>query len=136
MPPPRKARSAPVEAALADPKVQEALAFLKEIVLGRGLFLRRSKALDFVDLYQRVLGVVRYGPLTLQLGGRSSELPPDKIQAALMLSALAENADALKVPNVMWVSRSKTRKRRRNNWTNWKSRSASCSSRNRNGKGV
>ncbi len=46
-------------------------------------------------------GVLRYGPLTLQLSGRSSEIPPDKIQAALVLSALAENADALRVPNLI-----------------------------------
>ena len=86
-----------VETALADPKMQEALAFLKEISADE-VFFSADRSARFRRLVSAGGWGFRYGPLTLQLGGRSSEIPPDKIQAALVLSALAENADEYKSP--------------------------------------
>ena len=92
-----------VEAALADPKVREALAFLKEISSDEIFFCADRSAIDFLDLYQRVFGAFRYGPWMMMLAGPSGayRIPAGNTQAALVLSALAENADKLKVPNLI-----------------------------------
>jgi hypothetical protein len=55
----------------------------------------------FVELMQYIFAKMRYGPAVLQATGEARGLSSDKMQQKLVLEALIEHMDLVKVPNVL-----------------------------------
>ena len=54
-----------------------------------------------VELLQRVVGAMRYGPMVMEVTGKAKGIDSNQQQAAILLRALAENPDQLQVPNMV-----------------------------------
>ena len=90
-----------LQAALQDPEVQKDLSLVGDLVSEEVFVYGDKSMVDFVDLAQRLVGAMRYGPIVLQLGGKGHHVPPNRIQEMVFLSALAENVQLLKVPDAV-----------------------------------
>ncbi len=90
-----------LQTALQDPEVQKDLSLLGDLVSDEVFIYGDKSMVDFVDLAQRLVGAMRYGPIMLQLSGKGHHVPPNKIQSMVFLSALAENAQLLKAPDMV-----------------------------------
>ena len=88
-----------LEAALQDPEVQKTLSLAGDLVSEEVFCYGDQNVVDFVDLTQRLSSTMNYGPLTMQLDGKNRGAPANKLQAMAVLSALAKNAQLLKVPD-------------------------------------
>ncbi|MGO8690384.1 MAG: hypothetical protein ACLQLG_12185 [Thermoguttaceae bacterium] len=88
-----------LEAALQDPEVQKTLSLAGDLVSEEVFCYGDQNVVDFVDLTQRLSSAMNYGPLTMQLDGKNRGAPANKLQAMAVLSALAKNAQLLKVPD-------------------------------------
>jgi hypothetical protein len=55
----------------------------------------------FTKLVQETIGAVRYGPIFATLSGKVGDLSPNELRAKLLIEALAENLDAIKVPDMV-----------------------------------
>ena len=88
-----------LQTALQDPEVQKDLSLLGNLVSDEVFVYGDKSMVDFVDLAQRLVGAMRYGPIIMQVSGKAHHVPPDRIQETVFLSALAENAQLLKAPD-------------------------------------
>jgi hypothetical protein len=89
-------------AALQDPEVRKTLAVLGDMMSEEVFCYGDASMVDFVDLSQRLVGAMRYGPTIVQLSGQGRDIPPNKLQGRILLSALVENLPLLKVPDVVF----------------------------------
>jgi len=87
-------------------EVRQALKLLGDMFSNEVFVYGDRGTVDLIELVQRVSGSVRYGQMLGQLTGEGRrEVHP----GALVLSALAENVELLKVPNVIFGFRVKNR---------------------------
>ena len=94
-------KAAALRAALENPEVRRGLDLLADM-FSREVFVYGEKdTVDFVYLMQQVTGATRYGPAFAQITGQARAAEGGKIQATLALSALAQNAERIKVPSMM-----------------------------------
>ncbi|MGW8256417.1 MAG: hypothetical protein ACWGMZ_02915 [Thermoguttaceae bacterium] len=60
-----------------------------------------ENTVDFLELLQSILSATRYQPTVLQARGEAKKIPPDKLQAKILLETLADNVDHLGVPDIV-----------------------------------
>ncbi len=89
------------ETALKNPETQELLAMLIDMS-SEDMFLYGGK--DFVGtmtLIQEVANTMRFGPIMVEATGQKGELSDDEVMQAMLMAALADNIELLKVPNMV-----------------------------------
>jgi hypothetical protein len=90
-----------VQAALEQPEVRKLLDLAADMASQDVFVCGDASCIQCVELLQQVIGAMRYGPLVLQLSGKSRELGGNKVQAMVLLAALSENLKLIKVPNMV-----------------------------------
>ena len=92
---------AKLEAALENPEVRKIVDMAADMVSHDIFIYGDDSCIDFLQLVQNVIGAVRYGPVVMQATGQAEGRNPNQIQAQMMISALAENADLIGMPNMV-----------------------------------
>jgi hypothetical protein len=87
-----------IEAALQDPEAQALWQLAGEAFSQEAFVYGEPSTTDVVQLLQRVMGSVRYGPAMLEMSGKGHEMPTHDQQAMLVLKTLSENLSLLKTP--------------------------------------
>ena len=91
-----------VQAALKDPQVQDLLALLGDMFSEEAFVYADADMVDAIRLMQDVQVAMNYGPAMIELSGRKGDLSQEDMQAMLVVGALAENLDAIKVPGLIF----------------------------------
>ncbi len=90
---------AKVDVALQNPETRKIVDLLAGMVSEEVFLYGDESNIDFMELVQNIAGAMRYGPMTLQATGEAEGRNPNQLQAMMLLSALAEHADLIDVPN-------------------------------------
>ena len=90
-----------VQAALNDPQIATVIATLADMFSSEVFVAGDKNFVHLVELAQVVASTMRYGPILLEVTGNAGELEKDEVQAALLLNAVIENVDLIKIPNVI-----------------------------------
>ena len=93
--------AAQVRAVLEDPQQRKAIDLVADMFSHDVFMYGDESFVGFVDLVQQIVGTMRYGPMMIQLSGRSREFEPEQVQAMLLFSVLAENADLIRTPDLV-----------------------------------
>jgi hypothetical protein len=101
------------EAAKPDSPVAQALAALKspegrkllalgEDMISQDVFIYGdASCVEFVELAQQLMGTMRWGPLMVAASGRARYMNEDRMMGMLIICTLCENADLLRVPDML-----------------------------------
>lgn len=84
-----------------NPEVQTALELLGDMMSQEVFLCGDPASADNVELLQQIVGAMRYGPALAQMTGQARDLDPQKLNARLLLSTLAENRDLIKVASTI-----------------------------------
>jgi len=90
-----------IQAAMADPEVRKLLDLARDMVSQDVFMYGESSCTDTVELSQQILGAMRYGPMVLQLTGEAKGLSGDKINGMVIMAALSENLNLIKIPDLV-----------------------------------
>lgn len=90
-----------IQAALENPQNRELIDLAAEMFSEEIFFYGDESFVGFMELVQQIGGAVRYGPALMQLSGEAEGIDQDKLQAMMLLAALAENVDLVRVPNMV-----------------------------------
>ena len=90
---------AKVQAAWKNPEVRKIIDLVADMVSDDVFLSGDDSCTDFMKLMQDVGSAVQYGPMVLQATGKAAGLNPNQLQAKLAVSALAQHADLIEVPN-------------------------------------
>jgi len=92
---------AQIEAALNNPETRKIIDLLADMVSEEIFVYGDESCTDFLKLFQRVNAAQSYGPMAMQASGQDEGRHPGQLKAAAVLSALAQNADLIAVPNLL-----------------------------------
>ncbi len=92
---------AKVEVALQNPETRKIVDLLAGMVSEEVFVYGDDTSVNFFELVQNIAGAMRYGPTIMQVTGQTEGHDPSQLQAILLLSALAEHADLIDVPNLV-----------------------------------
>ena len=87
-----------IQAACQDPAGQKLLEFGGDMFSHEVFSYGEPSAVDALQLVQRVVGAMRYGPLMLQMSQKTEGMSQPDQEAMLILKVLSENLPLLKVP--------------------------------------
>ncbi len=90
---------AKLDAALKNPETRKIVDLLSDMVSEEVFAYGDDSFVDFLELMQNVAGAVRYGPMVLQATGQAADRDPNQLQFQMVMSALAEHADLIDMPN-------------------------------------
>jgi hypothetical protein len=93
--------AAQVRAVLENPQYRKAIDLVADMFSHDVFVYGDQSVVGFVDLLQQIVGTMRYGPMMMELTGRSRQYTPQQIQGMLLFSVLAENADLIKTPDLV-----------------------------------
>jgi hypothetical protein len=82
-----------------DPQNQELLDLLCDMSSHEVFCYGDDTLIGSADLLTRVISTVRYGPALAQLRGQAGDMRPEELQGALLLKALNDNAELLRIPD-------------------------------------
>jgi hypothetical protein len=91
-----------IAAVLKDAETQKTLSVVGDMFSQEAFCYGEQNVGDFMDLAQRIVGAMRYGPAILQLSGKAHDIPPENLQATVLLAAFAQNTKLMKVPDVVF----------------------------------
>lgn len=94
-------RVAQIDAVLKKPEVRKIADLLADMVSDDMFIYGDDSCIDFVKLMQEVGGAAQYGPMVLEATGKAEGYSFYQLKAKLAVSALAEHADLIEVPNVV-----------------------------------
>ncbi len=92
---------AKIDAALQNPEVRKILDLATDMVSDDVFVYGEKDCIDFLGLLQDVNVSMSYGPMLLQATGQAKGRAPHQLQVSMVMSALAEHADQLKLPNLL-----------------------------------
>jgi len=92
--------AAQFKAILENPEVRKALDLLADMFSNEVFLYADPAMIDFLEVLQISLGAGRYGPAFAQMGGMRRR-DAERQRGMMVLSALAENPDLIKVPNLL-----------------------------------
>jgi hypothetical protein len=93
--------SAKLHAMLENPEFRKIVDLVADMASDEVFVVGDDSCTEFVELAQSVAGAVRYGPMMMQATGNAAGGNPNQLRAKLAISALAEHADLIEVPNVV-----------------------------------
>jgi hypothetical protein len=91
---------AKLDSVLKNPEIRKVLDLLVDMASDEVFVYGDDSCTDCLELMQNVAGAVRYGPIVAQATGEA-KAHNSNLQAMLALSALAQHADMIAVPNVV-----------------------------------
>ncbi len=96
------AKAAQVKMVLENPQVKDLLALLGDM-FSRDVFVYGdADMVDFLKLMQEVGTAMNYGPVLLKISGQMEDVDINRIKAMVLIAALAENADQIKLPSMVF----------------------------------
>jgi hypothetical protein len=93
--------AAKFDAALHNPEVRKILDLAAEMFSDEAFVLGDKDCVDFAALLQDLNVATSYGPMLLQATGQAEGRGPNQLQAAMAISALAQNAERIKFPGLL-----------------------------------
>jgi len=93
--------AAKFEQAREHPAVADLVGLLKDIFAQDAFIFGDEEYPQFVDLAQQISNAVQYGPMIAEVTGQGASVGEGKLQAKLLLSALADNAEKIVVPTTI-----------------------------------
>jgi len=90
-----------IEGARQHPDVKKLIDLAVDMASQEVFIYGDASCIQFVDLVQQLVGAVRYGPMLAQLSGRARGISPNQLMPMMLLATLSENADLLKVPDMV-----------------------------------
>jgi len=88
-----------IQARLNDPEGRKLIDLAVDMTSDEVFFYGDQSLIGFLDLAQQMAGAMRYGPAVVELTGQDEDLRQEERQARLVMTALVENIDLLKVPD-------------------------------------
>jgi hypothetical protein len=92
---------AQIDAALKNPEMLKILNLMGDMVSDEVFFYGDDNFIDFIKLVQIANGANNFGPLKALMSGKIQNAEMEKVRAGVLLSALAENAELIEVPNLI-----------------------------------
>jgi hypothetical protein len=83
------------------PPVADLIGLAKDMFAQEAFFFGDEQYPTFIELLQNVGNAVQYGPMVAELSGDAEGVDKEKLQAKLLLTALAENVDSMVVPTTI-----------------------------------
>ena len=92
---------AQIKAALENPEVKKLLALGEDMVSQEVFLYGDASCVETIELLQQLMGTMRWGPMMMAASGRAGQMDEDRMMGMLILSTLCENADLIKVPDML-----------------------------------
>ena len=90
-----------INATLHNPEVRKILDLATDMVSDEAFVYGDKDCIDFVGLLQDVNVAMGYGPMLLQATGQAQGRAPNQLQAMMVISALAQHTDKIKIPGLL-----------------------------------
>ncbi|MBN1590519.1 MAG: hypothetical protein JW888_13470 [Pirellulales bacterium] len=95
-------KAAELKMYLENPQTQYSLGLLADMFSNDVFVYGDADVVDSFELMQEIATAMRYGPPMLQISGQMKGLDENQVKAMLLMAVLAENADRVKVPGIVF----------------------------------
>ncbi|MBN2476614.1 MAG: hypothetical protein JXB62_18535 [Pirellulales bacterium] len=90
-----------IQTALKDPEVRKLLDLAADMTSDEVFCYGDQSLVGAMELMQQIGGAMRYGPAIMQISGKAKGINENQLQGMLLLSALAENVELIKAPDMV-----------------------------------